>query len=191
MATWLFDGSEDVFKNLALSGEPIVDPVAQIFGSKPAKQYTATEMANTNIAIWAYRKKYMDYWNSSKEFTGTGRPVDAVIALTYPYAGVIPGKLKYFGYTPFANVLDYSVGVIPVTVADKNVDVYPAEFSPLSEADSEVRKDCKLLMLVQTLSGLTSLDDPEIQHGSPVGISIFGRRYQDEKVLGILEALSS
>ncbi|KAF2190967.1 amidase [Zopfia rhizophila CBS 207.26] len=147
MATWLFDGSEDVLKNLALSGEPIVDSVAQISGSKPGKQSTTSEIANTNIAIWRYRKKFMDYWNSTKDLTGTGRPVDAVIAPTYPYA----------------------VSVIPVITADKDVDVYPADFSPL----------------------ILTLDDPEIQHGSPVGISIFGRRFQDEKILGILVALSS
>lgn len=132
-----------MLKNLALSGEPIVKPVAQIFGSNVTKQFTATEIANTNIQIWDYRKRYMDYWNSTKENTSTGLPVDAVIAPTYPYAGIIRGKLKYFGYTPFANVLDYSVGVIPVTVADRNVDVYPHEFRPLSEQDSEVQRDCK------------------------------------------------
>ncbi|KAJ4322436.1 hypothetical protein N0V94_002424 [Neodidymelliopsis sp. IMI 364377] len=175
MATWLFDGSTDVLSKFALSGEPIVDSVSQIFGAKPGKQSTATEMANVNIAIWDYRKRYMDYWNSTKELTGTGRPVDAVIAPTYPYAGIIPGKLKYAGYTPYGNVLDYSVGVIPVTKANKDVDKYPTDFTPFSEIDEEVRKDY----------------DADLQHGSPIGLSIFGRRFQDEKILGVLEALSS
>ena len=133
-----------MFNNLRLSGEPIAKSVAQIFGPNVAKQSTATEIAETNIAIWRFRKKYLNYWNSTTELTGTGRPVDAVIVPTYPYAGVIPGKLKYFGYTPFGNILDYSVGVIPVPVADKDVDVYSADFSPLSKMDSEVRNDCTL-----------------------------------------------
>jgi amidase len=135
-----------VLKNLALSGEPIVDPVGQIFGSEPRKQFTASEIADTNVAIWRYRKKYADYWNGTKELTGTGRPVDAVITPTDVYAGVIPGKLKYFGYTLFGNVLDYSVGVIPVTTADKTVDVYPSgEYKALSDMDATVREDCEFL----------------------------------------------
>lgn len=86
----------------------------------------------------------MDYWNSTTEITGTNRAVDAVITPTYPYAGVIPGKLKYAGYTPYGNVLDYSVGVIPVTTADKSTDVYPpGEYKPLSDMDATVREDCR------------------------------------------------
>ena len=124
--------------------EPIVDCLKRVFGTEPRKEYTATEIADTNVAIWRYRKKYMDYWSSTKELTDTGRPVDAVIAPTYPYAGVIPGKLKYAGYTPFADVLDYSVGVIPVTTADKTVDIYPpGDSEALSELDAQTVKDCK------------------------------------------------
>lgn len=85
----------------------------------------------------------MDHWTSTKYLTSTGLPIDAVIGPTYPYAGIIPGKLKYFGYTPFANVLDYSVGVIPITFADKEVDIYSSDFKPLSTFDSEVREDCE------------------------------------------------
>lgn len=49
------------------------------------------------------------------------------------------GRLEYIGYTLFANVLDYSVGVLPVTRADRLVDVYPEGFEALSEADEGVR----------------------------------------------------
>lgn len=136
---------------LALSGEPIVGYVADIFGSEgPREQFIATEIADTNIAIWRYRKRYMDFWNSTKGLTGTGRPVDAVVAPTYPYAGVIPGKLKYAGYTPFADALDYSVGVLLVTIADKAIDVCPSgEHKPLSDLDATVREDCKHVVIME------------------------------------------
>jgi amidase len=166
LATWAFDGSVDVFNNLALSGEPIVPSVAAIFGTEPRKPYTAEQIAETSIVIWKYREKYEDYWNSN--------PVDAVIAPTYPHAGIIPGKLRY-GYTFYGNILDYSVGVIPVTTVDKSVDVRIQGYDALNERDKMVATEY----------------DPELQHGAPIGISIYGRRFEDEKILGILEALSS
>lgn len=35
----------------------------------------------------AYRKKYLDHWNSTKAQTETGRPVDAVLAPVSNWAG--------------------------------------------------------------------------------------------------------
>lgn len=150
MDTWSFDGSNDIHSQISLSNEPVVPSVAQIFGQHPREQYSATRIADTNIAIWKYRKRYLDYWNSTSEITSTGRPVDAVIIPTFAYAGVIPGKLNYAGYTPFANILDYSVGVIPVTTVDKGVDIYPNDFTPLSDLDDTVKLDCEFISCRET-----------------------------------------
>lgn len=38
-------------------------------------------------------------------------------------------------YTSFINVLDYTTIVTPVTFANKEVDVVPSEFRPLTEED--------------------------------------------------------
>jgi hypothetical protein len=46
------------------------------------------------------------------------------------------------GYTCVFNVLDYSVSVIPVTRAKKDIDVYPFGYSPLNRMDSLVHDDC-------------------------------------------------
>ena len=84
----------------------------------------------------------MDYWNSTAELTGTGRPVDAVISPLAPFAAAIPEKYLYYGYSGTVNVLDYTSCTIPVTVADKEVDVVK-DFKPLSDQDRKVMDSCE------------------------------------------------
>jgi hypothetical protein len=50
------------------------------------------------------------------------------------------------GYTCVFNVLDYSVSVIPVTRAKKDIDVYLSGYSPLNKMDTLVHDDCTLLL---------------------------------------------
>jgi len=40
------------------------------------------------------------------------------------------------------NVLDYTTVVIPVTTADKNIDVFNPDHKPLSEKDGKNWKAC-------------------------------------------------
>jgi capsule polysaccharide export protein KpsE/RkpR len=64
----------------------------------------------------------MDYWNDSVQRTGTGRPVDALIMPVAPFPAARPGRYLYYGYTVIVNVLDYTSVVVPVMVADKELD---------------------------------------------------------------------
>ena len=151
--------------HLKLTGEPAPAGLALFFDNEPQK--TAQEVAETNIAIREYKKQYMDYWNSSADRTGTGRPVDGVVAPVAPFAAARRGKFTYYGNTVFANTLDYPSAVIPVTKADKEIDRAETEIVPLSDFDKEVHE----------------LYDAELYHGTPVGVQILGRRYQDEKMM--------
>lgn len=119
--------------------------VSQIFGDKPTEQKNGSHIAATNLRIREYRKEYLDYWNSTAALTGTGRPVDAFIAPVTPYAAAPPDKFRYYGYTPFANVLDYTSCAIPVTTADKSVDVYPEgeKYEPVNDMDKLVHEECE------------------------------------------------
>ena len=49
------------------------------------------------------------------------------------------------GYTAIINLLDYTAITIPVTTADKNIDVVDTEFKPLNEQDEEIWKSCKFI----------------------------------------------
>ena len=59
-----------------------------------------------------------------------------------PSASVQPGKGRYLGYTALASVLDYSVVVLPVGNADKEVDG-KEEYLASSEMDQEVWDSCE------------------------------------------------
>ena len=129
---------------LAATGEPVVPTLADVFGHAPKAPLTPDEIQESNIAIRSYRADYLSYWASTASLTGTGRPVDAVIAPTTPYASPLVGKLRYSGYTTAFNLLDYSVCVVPVTRADKGIDRYGSGmFEALSEQDQVCYEECK------------------------------------------------
>ena len=121
-------GGEDFEYHLSKSGEPSIPQLVTDTGgtTKPA-----TQVAALNVKKRAYQKLYMDYWNSTAELTGTGRPVDGVICPMAPHAGVIPCQYRYVGHTVFLNAMDYTRVAIPVTYADKRVDVLEKRVEPL------------------------------------------------------------
>lgn len=103
--------------------------------------------------------------------TGTGRPVDGVIAPLAPYPAARPEAYKYYGMSAWVNGLDLTSVVVPVTLADKTVDQYPADYQPIGEHDKTVYEDY----------------DPEIYDGAHVSVQIVGRRHSEEKMLAIAE----
>ncbi len=82
MNAWTYDNGADIRAAFALSGEPMVPQIAATYGGKmaDAPPKDAIHIAANNVAKREWQKEYMEYWNATKEVTGTGRPVDAVIA---------------------------------------------------------------------------------------------------------------
>ncbi|RMZ83950.1 hypothetical protein DV737_g1375, partial [Chaetothyriales sp. CBS 132003] len=114
-----------------------------------------------------YRQKYREYWNSTIELTGTGRPIDAFIMPVAPHAAVIPGKYFHYDYSDIVNLLDYTSVVIPVTKADKHLDKPNKIYQPVNEIDK---------MNWEAY-------DAEVYDGAPVGIQIVARQFQEERCL--------
>lgn len=87
----------------------------------------------------------MEYLNKIKEFEAkTGRELDAIIAPITATAAIRHNQFKYYGYATAINVLDFTSVVVPVTFADKGVDIRPEGFKPLTEMDATVNAECKL-----------------------------------------------
>lgn len=173
--TWRYDGGTDIHSAMALSGEPLAPQVSMTYGDKPWEQYSAAQISANNIALREWQKHYMDYWNSTSELTGTGRPVDGLIAPVAPFAAARPEKYTYYGYSTFVNGLDYTAVVIPVTTADKSVDVVDLSYQPINEMDKTIQSDY----------------DPEIYDGAHVSVQLVGRRLEEEKMLTLAEHMSS
>ena len=85
----MYDGGADIHSALSLSGEPIVPQVARLYGQEPSPEAVASEISATNVAKREYQKEYMEYWNSSQDLTGTGRPVDAFIMPLAPFPAAV------------------------------------------------------------------------------------------------------
>ncbi|RAL15913.1 putative general amidase GmdA [Aspergillus homomorphus CBS 101889] len=166
MQIFHLDGRADIQAHLALSGE---EQRAECF-LQPSEPQNAMQIAALNIQKRQYQKEYLVYWNSTAALTGTGRPVDALICSTCPYAAFLPGQYKH-GDTPFVNVLDYPAVVFPVTYADRVVDKAERPDVFLSEMDEVIQ----------------SQYDCDVAHGAPVGLQLVGRRLEDEKVLALVE----
>ncbi|KAJ5835694.1 Amidase [Penicillium robsamsonii] len=162
------DGGADIKYHFGLSGEPAAP---QIFSTILGTEMTASQIAELNVRKRLYQKQYMDYWNSTAEVTGTGRPVDGIFCPLAPHAAVIPNEYKSGGYTGFVSLLDYTGLAIPVTFADKKVDVRSADGSVNDSEDIEWDYDA------------------ETYDGAPVGVQLVGRRLQEEKMLTLAEYL--
>ncbi|KAL8924465.1 MAG: hypothetical protein Q9172_002676 [Xanthocarpia lactea] len=173
MAAWTYDNGADIRSAFELSGEPMTPQIASIYGadSNPHPPKDATFIAANNVAKREYQKEYMEYWNSTAAMTGTGKPVDIVIAPVAPFAAARPNNFLWYGYTAFVNLLDYTACTLPVTTVDKSVDVTDPFFKPVSELDATVM----------------ATYDPEIYDGAHVGVQLMGRRLQEEKVLAVTE----
>lgn len=189
LTTWTYDGGADVHGAFTLSGELMADQLKDAYGDSARDQVSASDVAATNIAKREFQKEYMEYWNSTKELTGTGRPVDAFIAPLAPFPAARPKSYKYYGYSTIINLLDYTSCVIPVTTADRRIDVIGKEFKPLSDLDKSTSELCmyKLSMQFFRYRLTTLLDDSAIYDGAHVAIQLVGRRLEEEKVLALAE----
>ncbi|OJJ05441.1 hypothetical protein ASPVEDRAFT_86789 [Aspergillus versicolor CBS 583.65] len=165
------DGCHDVYDAIHLSGEPFVPEITNLFpNGKPKAPIPLLEYEQVVRHMKDYRERYLDYWESSAERTGD-RPIEALLSPVTPYAGVLPGKFYPSTYTSSVNVLDYTSVVIPVTLADKELDIVSLNFSALNEED-------RMNM---------NYYDPEKYHGAPAAVQLIGRRLDEERLLSLAQ----
>jgi amidase len=158
------DGGEADTDDIESSGEPWRALSKWIIKDNPCvKKLSVGELAYWLEEREVYRKEYALHWNKYG--------IDALLCPVGP--GVAPkhDTAKYWNYTSQWNLLDYPGVVFPVCKVDKERDKWPGEQKMLSGLDEENRR----------------LWDPEEFHGVPVGLQLVGRRFEDEKIIGILE----
>lgn len=169
------DGGCDVHKAFALSGEPVAAQVRTFVGAQAGPPHTASELMAYNVETRALRHEYAAYWNGTAASTSTGRPVDAFLACVAPFPAAPRNTYTSYSYSIPINCLDYSACVIPVTTADKQLDVVEEGYTPLNETDA------------QTWAAY----DPELFDGHPVCLQLVGRRLQEERVLALAEVVEA
>ncbi|KAI5861637.1 amidase signature domain-containing protein, partial [Durotheca rogersii] len=164
------NGGYDFFKQLDLSKEPLIEEMESEFpDSRPIAPLDIKEVEEAVIKMKKYKAEYQEYWLSTARNTSTGRPVDALILPVWPSAATIPGSPGYGGYIGPANVLDHCTLVIPVTRADKFIDIVDEAYEPANETDKSIWESY----------------DPDTYHGAPAAIQVQCQRLEEEKLLGI------
>ncbi|TCD71499.1 hypothetical protein EIP91_008880 [Steccherinum ochraceum] len=136
---------------------------------QPRQPLSAFELWQLHKERRELRQAYFDHWNGTKNVTGTGRPVDAIIAPVMPYTSLPHGSTGPATYTLVFSTLDCPSLVVPVTKVDPAVDVKAAPHQ-FSGDDDEA---------------LYNIYDPELLAGLPVGLQVVGQRHEEEAILAM------
>lgn len=99
------------------------------------------ELWDVQLKRWQYQCDYLSEIRALED--SLGKELDAIIAPVAPSAAVRHDQYRYYGYTSAINLLDFTSVVVPVTFADKDIDVKNEGFTSLSEIDEVVQAECE------------------------------------------------
>ncbi|KAG5439004.1 hypothetical protein PCANB_002334 [Pneumocystis canis] len=118
-----------------------------------------------------YRKEWSKVWNDYK-LDGIIAPPSPLPAL--PHDGTT--SVSAMAASTFIyNLLNYSVGCLPVTYVDRLKDVLSYEY-----------KKWDGLMHQKLYQSSQPLYDPDKMHGLPVGVQVIAQQWQEEKVIEMM-----
>ncbi|KAG5727449.1 Acetamidase [Termitomyces sp. T112] len=166
------DVGEPLITSMVPGKETIdIDPFL-VVNKAPLSAYELWQIQKKKLNL---RQRYLEYWLATASKTGTGRPIDAIIAPVTPFTAVPHGKSPNIAYTMVWNVLDYPALVIPVSRVDPTVDVKKPAHEFLSDSDKSVYE----------------LYDLETFKDAPIGFQVVGRTQEDEAVIAIAEIVDA
>lgn len=160
------DGGEDIRREIEAGGEPYIPHVEGLVNR--GKAISVYEYWQLNKRKLAAQQAYNEKWNTTTG-PGSGRPVDVVLMPTMPHSAVPHRTCKWVGYTKVWNFLDYTALSFPAGKVDASKDKAVPGYEPRNEYDAWNWK----------------LYDPETMDGHPIGLQVVGRRFEEEKVLGV------
>jgi amidase len=186
----LATGGEEVTKLLSILNETLIKEVSM---PDPPTKIPVIEYHECAVKIKQLRQKDMDIWQATAGHTETGLPIDAII-LPSGGTGAPPHRtMEYFTYEGISNILEWTCATVPVTVVDPLQDPKPTSFEPMSEDDRRNWEKCEWIYWVSFGYLLTVLictaDTPDYYKEAPVCLQVMGRRYEEEKVLGLLRTI--
>ncbi|CAK7891835.1 hypothetical protein CAAN1_19S00298 [[Candida] anglica] len=166
------DGYKEIADECAKSGEPIVREVMVLAGNGtdlPIGCSHVHEHWEQNKLRYEYQQKVDKYWKSTAQQTSTGRPVDAIITPLWETCSFKCEDIDMFSsaYSSTFNILDYAAVTTPVTTADKTLDSKDETYTPISDHDRAIHE----------------YYDPELFHGTPVGLQVVTPRYEEERAI--------
>lgn len=159
------DGTAAIKRAIASSDEPPIINIRKVSKfNLPIMDLVSFWQLQT--AKYNYQQEYLALWQQRSN-------IDAWILPVAPHAAVKHDDYKYYGYSTVINILDWPAVSVPVTFADKRIDIKAMEYKSNNELDAEVYDGY----------------DPDVYHGAPVGIQVVGKRLQEDYLLGIAEQI--
>ncbi|SCV00587.1 LAMI_0G06040g1_1 [Lachancea mirantina] len=161
-AAYNVDGNLNHRTRFEESGEPL-RPLSEHhmrFGEGD-KDFTGLELLQLIYKRDSYRQQFAEAMNEAD--------VDFILTPAYFAPAAVPDKIKYWGYTALYNILDLPGVSFPTgVVTDQAIDTVDKHFRPRNEVEAYEY----------------SLYDADVFDGSPVGLTLHGRRFYDEETLG-------
>jgi amidase len=139
------DGGGDVHRDISASGEPVIPNIKNMFNPN-LKAIGMLELWDTQLKKWQYQVEYLDKWREME--AKLGKELDAIIAPITATAAIRHDRTRYYGYAATINLLDFTSVIVPVTFADKNIDVKDESRIPMTETDKLVHAECRFLFLL-------------------------------------------
>ncbi|KAI0812796.1 general amidase [Irpex lacteus] len=180
---WTAASESDYADATAPTGEPILnsmdisedeaDAETNVF-LPPQENVSAYDLWKIHLEKRTLRQEYLDQWNETVGATGTGRPMDAIIAPVSANASAPHGFNRSAAYTAIWNALDYPACTFPVTKADPTVDVKKPAHQFLDDSDK----------------AHYDFYEPEKFANAPVGLQVVGRCQEEEAVIAITEIVA-
>jgi Asp-tRNA(Asn)/Glu-tRNA(Gln) amidotransferase A subunit family amidase len=138
----------------------------------------------------SFRATWHNWWNAEEQsYDFILCPVNATPALPH---GAMRDAFSSCGYTFLWNLLDYSAGVLPVSRVDSTRDALVGRGAKKRDEETAYRRVLKELGADNAVSrGAWKYYDAESMHGLPTAVQIVGRRWDEEKVLGFMDAVEN
>lgn len=170
---FLSDGGAHIQRVTNQTGEPLFEYMKP-YGT--SQDIGVEGLWDLHVERTTWINKFLEKWNQTQTKTKNGKPIDAIIIPASPFAGSPNHKFRdYVGYTSPFNLVDYSAGTIPVTRADKHIDLKPHRDHFYNKSDEMIWTDY----------------DPSETHGGAVSVQLVGKRFQEEKVIQMMKLVTS
>ncbi|KAM0542208.1 hypothetical protein ACHAPJ_012900 [Fusarium lateritium] len=189
------DGGEDITTEIAVAGEPLIAHVAALVdSSKPISVYDYWQLNRRKTAA---QEAYNQKWNASV-YLGDGSKghsacVDVLISPVSPHTAAPHRSSRWTGYAKIWNFLDYTAMSFPLAKFGHSAGPGPKSSTLSVVATEDERKS-----YLQDHTPRNAIDewikglyDPQTMQGLDIGIQIIGRRFEEEKVLGVAAVLES
>lgn len=165
------DQGVEIVETCGISGEPVVPEVGNIVVNKESDiPLSVNEWWSVCAKHYKLKQKFVNFWNETAKSTGTGKPIDGLIGPVWPSCSFSRGVEPTLNYSCPFNFFDAPSVVIPVTKADKDIDVVEA-----SSTDDSFAKTY----------------DPKLFDGMPVCLQVVGRQLQEETTLAMASVVES